>query len=65
MRELEIIELKKEELEALRLKNLKNFDQREAAEKMNTSSSTFQRLLSSANYKISQALIEGKAIRIE
>ena len=65
MRNLEIIILSKEELEALRLKNVKNLDQIEAAEKMNTSQSTFQRILSSAYKKVSEALAKGKAIKID
>ncbi|MBU4480417.1 DUF134 domain-containing protein [Patescibacteria group bacterium] len=65
MRFLEVVELSLEEIEALRLKNLKNLDQVECAEKMKTSQSTFQRILSSAYKKISTALIEGKAIKIK
>ncbi len=65
MRNLEVILLTKEEAEALRLKNIKNLDQSKAAQKMNTSQSTFQRILSSAYKKISEALIKGKAIKIE
>jgi predicted DNA-binding protein (UPF0251 family) len=61
---LEVIELTTEELEALRLKNIKNLEQEEAAKRMNTSQSTFQRILSSAYKKISGALIDGKAIKI-
>lgn len=64
MRFLEVVELTAEELEALRLKNIKNLEQIEAAKKMNTSQSTFQRILSSAYKKITEALIEGKAIKI-
>jgi len=64
MRELEIVELTTEEVEALRLRNMKDLEQEEAAEKMNTSQSTFQRILSSAYKKITEALIEGKAIKI-
>ncbi|MCD4694417.1 DUF134 domain-containing protein [bacterium] len=64
MRFLEIIELSKEEVEALRLKNIKNLNQSACAKKMNTSQSTFQRILYSAYKKISQALVEGKGIRI-
>jgi len=64
MRELEIIELTTEEVEALRLRNMKDLEQEEAAEKMNTSQSTYQRILSSAYKKITEALIEGKAIKI-
>jgi len=64
MRFLEVIELTTEEAEALRLRNIKNLEQEEAAKKMNTSQSTFQRILSSAYKKITEALIEGKAIKI-
>ncbi len=64
MRRLEVVELTAEEVEALRLKNIKDLDQEEAAKKMNTSQSTFQRILSSAYKKTSRALIEGKAIKI-
>lgn len=64
MRSLEIIELTAEEVEALRLRNMKNLEQEEAAKKMNTSQSTFQRILSSAYKKTTEALIEGKAIKI-
>ena len=64
MRNLEEVELTAEEVEALRLKNVENLDQIEAAKKMNTSQSTFQRILTSAHKKISQAIIKGKAIKI-
>lgn len=64
MRELEIIELSVEETEALRLKNIENWEQKKCAQKMKTSQSTFQRILSSAYKKISQALVEGKGIKI-
>ena len=64
MRMLDEIELTAEEVEALRLKNIKELDQVECAKKMNTSQSTFQRILSSAYKKISQSIIEGKAIKI-
>jgi len=65
MNMLEVIELTTEEIEALRLKNIENLDQIRAAEKMNTSQSTFQRILSSAYKKISRALILGQAIKIK
>jgi len=64
LRFLEDVELTTEELEALRLKNIKDLDQVECAKKMKTSQSTFQRILSSAYKKITEALIEGKAIKI-
>ena len=64
LRFLDEVDLSAEELEALRLKNIEDLDQIVAAEKMHTSQSTFQRILSSAYKKISIALIEGKAIRV-
>ena len=64
MRFLEMVELSAEEAEAMRLKNIKDLDQSECAKKMNTSQSTFQRILSSAYKKITEAIIEGKAIKI-
>ncbi|MEW6408424.1 MAG: DUF134 domain-containing protein [Patescibacteria group bacterium] len=64
MRFLEVIELTLEEVEALRLKNIEDLEQTECAKKMNTSQSTFQRILSSVYRKISVALINGKAIEI-
>lgn len=64
MRDLEVVELTHEEMEALRLKNVENLDQTKAAERMHTSQSTYQRILTSAYQKISDALINGKAIKI-
>ncbi|MCK5491211.1 MAG: DUF134 domain-containing protein [Candidatus Pacebacteria bacterium] len=64
MRILDEIELTVEEVEALRLKNIEEFSQIECAKKMKTSQSTLQRILASAYKKISQAIIEGKAIKI-
>lgn len=58
------VELSAEEVEALRLKNIKGLDQTAAAEKMGISQSTFQRVLSGAYKKVSDALINGKAIKI-
>jgi len=64
MRFLDMVELTTEEVEALRLKNKEDLDQAEAAKMMKTSCSTFQRILTSAYKKITEALIEGKAIKI-
>lgn len=58
------VTLTREEVETLRLKNLQNLHQTEAAKRMKISQSTFQRLLSSAYKKVSIGLIEGKPIRI-
>lgn len=64
MRHLNIVELTREEVEAMRLKNIKDLSQNDCAEIMKTSQSTFQRILASAYRKMSQAIVEGKAIRI-
>ena len=54
-----------DELETIRLKNYKRLDQTKCAKKMKVSQSTFQRILCLANQKIADALINGKAIKIE
>lgn len=65
LRFLEEIKLTVDELEALRLADFEELDQRVASKKMKISQSTFQRILTSARKKVSQGLVEGKAIRIE
>ncbi len=64
IRNLDVIELTAEEIEAYRLRHIKNLEQKEAAQKMHTSQSTYQRILSSAYKKTADALINGKAIKI-
>ena len=64
LRLLEEIHLSVEEAEAIRLKDMKGLEQEEAAEIMNISRPTFQRVLSSARKKVADALLNGKAIRI-
>lgn len=64
MRDLEFVDLLPEEVEAMRLKNIEDLDQTECARRMNTSQSTFQRILRSAHKKVSQAIIRGRTIRI-
>ncbi|MDD4289804.1 MAG: DUF134 domain-containing protein [Patescibacteria group bacterium] len=64
MRELEIVELTIEEIEAYKLRHINGLEQKQAAKKMNTSASTYQRILYSAYGKIADALINGKAIKI-
>jgi len=64
MRDLEIVELTTEEIEAYRLRHIDDLDQTEAAKKMKTSQSTYQRILYSAYKKIADALVNGKAIKI-
>lgn len=54
-----------DEFEAIRLKDYEGLDQTEAAKKMGISQPTFQRIYESARKKIADALVNGKAIRIE
>ena len=65
LRTLEEVSLARDEVEALRLKDVENLDQTAAAKKMKVSQSTFQRVLSTAHKKVSVAVVGGKAIRIE
>jgi predicted DNA-binding protein (UPF0251 family) len=65
LRDLEEVCLSLEEIEAIRLKDLEGLEQEQGAERMNISRPTFQRVLSSARQQIANALINGKAIRIE
>ena len=54
-----------EEIEAIRLKDLEGLDQEECGQRMRVSRPTFHRILESARRKLADALINGKAIRIE
>ena len=65
MKYLEEVQLTVEELEAVRLKDLEGMEQEEGGKKMNVSRPTFQRILASARKKTADALLNGKAIRIE
>ena len=65
MADLEEVKLLVEEAEAIRLKDIEGLEQEECAQKMNISRSTFSRVLDSARQKIADALLYGKAIRIE
>jgi predicted DNA-binding protein (UPF0251 family) len=65
MAELEEVKLLVEEAEAIRLKDLEGLEQEECARKMKISRTTFSRILDSARQNIADALLNGKAIRIE
>ena len=65
LRMLNEVILSVEEAEAVRLKDLEGLEQEAGAERMNISRPTFQRVLASARRKIADALLNGKAIRIE
>lgn len=63
--ETEEISLTLEEYEAIRLIDLDETEQKKAGEMMNISQPTLSRLLKNARRKIADAIIHGKAIRIE
>jgi predicted DNA-binding protein (UPF0251 family) len=65
LRALEEVVLSVEEVEALRLKDIEGLEQEQAAEKMNVSRPTFQRVLASARQKIADAILNGKAVNIK
>lgn len=62
---LEEIVLTRDELEALRLADLGGMYQEQAALQMNVSRQTFGRIIESARRKAAQALVQGRALRIE
>jgi predicted DNA-binding protein (UPF0251 family) len=65
MNQLEEITISIEEYEALKLADLQGKSQKDSAERMGVSQPTFNRLLSAARKKISNAIVNGKAIKIE
>ncbi len=64
MNELEEIRLEADELEALRLADLEDQYQNDAAELMGVSRQTFGNIVKRARHKVADALINGKAIKI-
>ena len=64
-RTLEEVRLSVEEAEAIRLKDLEGLEQEECARRMNISRPTFHRVLAAGRGKVADALLNGKAIRIE
>jgi predicted DNA-binding protein (UPF0251 family) len=65
MVQLSQVVLQVDEYEALRLVDREKLDQEQAAQRMGVSRATCARILESARGKIAEALVEGKAIRIE
>lgn len=65
LRELEELVLRPDELESLRLADLEGLYQEEAAERMGISRPTFARLVETARRKVADALVNGRAIRLE
>ncbi len=65
LHELEEVCLTLDEYEALRLADLEGLYQEEACQEMNVSRATFGNILLSARRKVSEAIIRGKALKIE
>jgi len=65
LRFLDEVCLSLEEAEAIRLKDIEDLDQAGCAERMTVSRPTVQRIIESARKKMADALLNGKAIRIE
>ena len=59
------VRLSIEEAEAIRLKDMEGLEQDECAQRMRVSRPTFARILLLARQKLADALLNGKAIRIE
>jgi predicted DNA-binding protein (UPF0251 family) len=62
---LEEVILNVDEFEAIRLADLERLYQEQAAVKMNVSRQTFGRIVDSARKKVAEALVKGKALKIE
>ena len=62
---LEIVTLTLDEVESLRLADLEGLYQEQAAEQMKISRATFARIVEAARRKTADALIHGKALRLE
>jgi uncharacterized protein len=62
---LEEINLTVDEFEAIRLADLEGLYQEQAAERMNVSRQTFGRIIESGHKKVAEALVKGKALKIE
>jgi predicted DNA-binding protein (UPF0251 family) len=65
LRRLEEVVLNRDEFEAIRLYAHEDLNQTDAAKQMDISQPTFARIIEKANKKIAQAIVEGKAIKIE
>ena len=65
MTKLDEIVMTLDEFEAMRLADLDGLYQEEASTQMNVSRTTFSRIVASAHKKLADAIVHGKAIRIE
>jgi len=65
MKQLEEVVLTLDEVEAIRLADAEGLYQEQVAEQMNVSRQTVGRILASGRKKVAEALVEGKAIRLD
>jgi predicted DNA-binding protein (UPF0251 family) len=65
LKQLAEVVLKADEVEALKLHDVDQLDQQQAAAEMGISQPTFSRTLAKAYKKVAKALIKGQAIRLE
>lgn len=65
LRVLEEVTLTLDEFEALRLADLEGLYQEQAADQMQVSRQTFGRIAGSARRKVADALVHGKALRMD
>ncbi len=65
IKNLREIDLNMDELEALRLAHIEGLNQEQIGEKMNVSRQTIQRTLKTAMNKITRALVNGYALKIQ
>ena len=65
MSEIDQVVMALDEFEAMRLADLDGLYQEQAAEQMKVSRSTFSRIIDSAHRKMADAIVHGKALRIE
>ncbi|GAA5644913.1 DUF134 domain-containing protein [Vibrio proteolyticus] len=62
MTELSQVELLSEEFEALRLADLEDLSQQQAADQMQVSRQTFGNIVKRARHKVALALVQGQAL---
>jgi uncharacterized protein len=62
---LDRVSMTLDEFEAIRLADLEQLHQDQAARQMDVSRPTFSRILDAAHRKLADALVHGKALRIE
>jgi predicted DNA-binding protein (UPF0251 family) len=63
--DLEEVSVRLDELEAIRLADYEGLYHEDAAQKMKISRATFGRILDEARRKVAEAIIKGKALKIE